>query len=249
MTLGTDKNRVSDVSDTACPAGATAPPMPSASMAAAHDLRNPLAIIKFSAVRLLPDGRADSQQINDGLRRILRSVHLAERLVEDLDTASSERAAFDMRFSVVPAGQLLEEAKTVGEVLASNASMTLDAQQASDLPSVRVDPDRIAQVFENLIGNATKFTRQGGHITIHADATDAEVRFSVADSGVGLSDEERTRAFAAYWQRDTGDRRGRGLGLWICREIIEAHGGRIWIEPAGSGTTVVFALPRPGRNA
>lgn len=212
--------------------------------AVAHDLRNPLAVIEFSAARLIHDGSTERHIIDDGLQRILRSVHHAERLVEDLfDAATRQSGTLDLRPTAVPAAQLLADAKAAGEALASKASVTLDVQSASDLPSVRVDADRIAQVFENLIGNAAKFTSQGGRITLRARSVGDEVHFSVADTGKGLSEEDRRRVFRAYWQHDTADGRGRGLGLWISREIVEALGGRIWIEPGDGGTTVMFALP------
>ena len=135
--------------------------------AVAHDLRNPLAVIEFSAARLIHDGSTERHIIDDGLQRILRSVHHAERLVEDLfDAATRQSGTLDLRPTAVPAAQLLADAKAAGEALASKASVTLDVQSASDLPSVRVDADRIAQVFENLIGNAAKFTSQGGRITL-----------------------------------------------------------------------------------
>jgi signal transduction histidine kinase len=216
--------------------------------AVAHDLRNPLAVIQYSADCLIRQGAAERRIIDDGLQRILRSVNVAERLVEELvDAATTERGIPDLQFTTVPAARLLAEAKTAGEALAAKASLVLEVQPAPDLP-VRVDPDLIAQLFGNLIGNAVKFTPPGGRITLRALVADAEVHFSVADTGRGLSKEDRTRVFTAYWQRDANDERGRGLGLWICREIAEAHGGRIWIDPTDAGTTVVFALPRAEPN-
>ncbi len=212
----------------------------------AHDLQNPLAIIEFSAARLIKDDSVERPIIDQGLQRILRSVRQAERLVKDLlDAATRDSETFDLRFTVVPAAQLLTNARAAGEALVSDACITLDVQSAPNLPKVRVDVDRIAQVFDNLIGNATKFTPNGGRITLRAVVVADEVRFSVADTGRGLSEDDRTRAFAAYWQHDT-DRPGRGLGLWICRGIVEAVGGRIWIDAGGGGTTVIFALPSVG---
>ena len=165
--------------------------------AVAHDLRNPLAVIEFSAARLIHDGSTERHIIDDGLQRILRSVHHAERLVEDLfDVATRQSGTLDLRPTAVPAAQLLADAKAAGEALASKASVTLDVQSASDLPSVRVDADRIAQVFENLIGNAAKFTSQGGRITLRARSVGGEVHFSVADTGKGLSEEDRLAYFA-----------------------------------------------------
>ncbi len=101
------------------------------------------------------------------LQRTLRSVHRAERLVEDqFDATTSERGTLDVRFTAVPAAQLLADAKAAGEASASETSVTIELQSASTLPAVRVDADRIAQVFDNLNGNATKFVPQGGRIRL-----------------------------------------------------------------------------------
>jgi hypothetical protein len=131
------------------------------------------------------------------------------------------------------------------EPLALSSSLTLVVESALDLPLVWADTERIAQAFANLIGNAAKFTSAGGSIKVRARAVARDVHFSVADTGPGVKEEDRTRVFAPFWQVDPGDRRGRGLGLWICRQIVEAHGGRIWIDSGPDGGAVfVFALRR-----
>jgi signal transduction histidine kinase len=102
----------------------------------------------------------------------------------------------------------------------------------------------ILRVLANLIGNAIKFSAAGSSISIGEAALADQVVFSVADTGPGISAEHLSHAFDRYWQQEGADRRGSGLGLYIARGIVEAHGGRIWIESTvGRGTTVRFTLP------
>ena len=106
------------------------------------------------------------------------------------------------------------------------------------------DPDRIVQVFTNLIGNAMKFTPKGGSITLAAKRGKGEVVFWVADTGRGILEDHLPHLFDWYWQAGRVDRRGAGLGLAICKGIIEAHRGKIWVESEpGTGSTFFFTLP------
>ena len=112
------------------------------------------------------------------------------------------------------------------------------------LPDVWADRDRVLQVFENLIGNAVKFTKPGGRITAGAASRDREVLFWVADTGAGIDCEEMPHVFDRFWQAQKARRGGAGLGLQIVKGIVEAHGGRIWVESeVGVGTTFYFTLP------
>ena len=112
------------------------------------------------------------------------------------------------------------------------------------MPDVWADRDRLLQVFDNLIGNALKFTPPGGHIRVGAALNEDEVQFWVADTGVGVAAEDLPHVFDRFWQAHKAERRGTGLGLTIVKGIIEAHGGRIRVESTlGMGTTFFFALP------
>ena len=109
---------------------------------------------------------------------------------------------------------------------------------------VCVDQGRVLQALGNLIGNALKFTGEGGRVTVSARPADEEVVLSVEDTGPGITLEQQTHLFDRFWQARDGDRRGVGLGLTITKQIVEAHGGRIWIESTpGAGSTFSFALP------
>jgi signal transduction histidine kinase len=108
---------------------------------------------------------------------------------------------------------------------------------------VWADRDRLLQVFENLIGNAIKFTEAGDCITVGARTADGQVLFWVNDNGVGIAPENIPHVFDRFWQARRADRRGAGLGLPIVKGIVEAHGGRVWVESTpGRGSTFYFTV-------
>jgi signal transduction histidine kinase len=110
-----------------------------------------------------------------------------------------------------------------------------------------VDPGRVQQVVSNLVGNAIKFTPRGGEVVVQASLGAQAVRVSVRDTGVGIPSGSLPHLFDRFW-RGREDRRGSGLGLTIAKGIVEAHGGRIWIESVtGEGTVVTFELPADDR--
>ena len=116
------------------------------------------------------------------------------------------------------------------------------------LPLARADRDRVNQVLDNLIGNAIKFSPNGGCVTVRLSATDGMVQVSVSDSGIGIPADQLDRIFERFYQVDGSATRkfgGAGLGLTIVKRIVEAHGGRIWAESqVGHGSTFSFTLPR-----
>ena len=120
-------------------------------------------------------------------------------------------------------------------------------RQAPALPPVQADPDRIGQVFANLLSNALRHTPAGGVITISAADEGDWVRFAVADSGPGLTPEEQALAFDRFWRADEArrrDRGGAGLGLPIARQLVRLHGGELWVESSpGAGALFAFRLP------
>ena len=118
-----------------------------------------------------------------------------------------------------------------------------------DVPEILGDRDRLLQVFENLIGNAIKFTDAGGCITVSAVAGDPDIVFRVQDSGHGIAPEHLPLLFDRFWQATKIGRQGAGLGLPITKGIVEAHGGRIWVESAPDrGSTFSFTIPKAARE-
>jgi len=139
---------------------------------------------------------------------------------------------------------LIVGAAEMQKPLASSSSLELRVDLDGDLPDIWGDKDRLLQVFENLIGNAIKFTKAGGSITVGATSEDHEVTFRVADTGSGIAPENLPRVFDRFWQASASGRSGAGLGLPITKGIVEAHRGRIWVESvAGSGSTFFFTIP------
>jgi signal transduction histidine kinase len=212
----------------------------------AHDLRNPVALIQTSANFLLDVlVREGDDPVRKQLRIIHRSAVRANRLIQDLmDVARLDAGQFTLereRTSVIPT---LDEALELHRAAATDVGIQLESRVGDELPLLDADRDRLLQIFDNLLGNAIKFTRQGGAVRIDAEVDGPWVRFSVVDTGAGIPEELRAHLFDRFWQARSSDRRGLGLGLAIAKGMVEAHGGRIWVESQlGKGTTFFFTMP------
>jgi signal transduction histidine kinase len=144
----------------------------------------------------------------------------------------------------VDASALLTDSLQTLRPLVMEKSISLDVQIESGLPKVMADPERIQQTLSNLVGNAIKFSPADSKILVRASGNGREVVISVVDQGKGIAPEHLPRVFDRYWQSSRTDRQGAGLGLAIAKGIVEAHGGKIWVESApGAGTTASFTLP------
>jgi signal transduction histidine kinase len=166
-------------------------------------------------------------------------------LIQDiLDVTRIEGGHLSVEPARVPAGQLVLDCVDAQRPLVASASLDLHVDVGPGVPDVWADRDRALQVFENLIGNAAKFTKPGGRITAGAALGDRDVLFWVKDTGAGIAVEEMPHVFDRFWQAQKARRGGAGLGLQIVKGIVEAHGGRIWVESeVGVGTTFYFTLP------
>ncbi len=213
-----------------------------------HDLRNPLHTVQL-ATGMLHDANRERRADNVRWLEIIdRSVDEMEHMIEDLLDLSSIDAG---RLSINPAAhEVAEVVKLVCdtfEPLATRDNVAIRCSIEPEIRTVWVDAHRIHRVFSNLIGNALKFTPEGGMIRLEAALQDDQVRFTVADSGPGIPAAELSRVFDRYWQARRGDRRGAGLGLAIARGIVEQHHGHIWVEsPPGEGAAFHFTLPVAG---
>jgi len=214
----------------------------------AHDLRNPVSAIKMLSAalhrsqtdRMSPEGAEQLQLIRDAALQM-------DRLIQDLlDVTRVETGKLVVDPQPLTTIALLEGALRTLEPLVEAAGLELRVDVPSALPTVHADPERIAQVLSNLVGNAIKATQRGGRITVSAAERDAMVQVSVTDTGHGISREHLPHVFDRFWQAAQSSirSRGAGLGLPIARGIIQAHGGRLWADSeAGKGTTFYFTLP------
>ena len=216
----------------------------------AHDLRNPLGTILMQASLL----RSNAIEANGGVRKPAESIERAakrmNRLIKDLlDVTRLEAGHLSVDQSSVSGRAIVCDSVDAHQALASQASLELRTELGEDLPEVWADRDRLLQIFENLIGNAIKFTRPGGSITVGATRHEADVLFWVKDTGEGISEEQLPHVFDRFWQAGKADG-GAGLGLTIVKALVEAHGGRVWVESApGTGSTFYFTVPVAQRPA
>ncbi len=221
---------------------------------ATHDLRTLL-----GAIALTLETQARSRPPTDDataqreLRTSQRLQHLTarmNRLIGDLVDVSAIEAG---RFTVTPANHelaaLLHGSMEAFMPAAVAKGVVLRTSGIAAGLSATFDDERILQVLANLISNAIKFTPRGGEVTLGLEEVEGALRFAVADTGPGIAQEHLEAIFERFWQVKEGDRRGRGLGLFISRRIVEAHGGLIWAQSEeGRGSTFFFTLP-PASNA
>lgn len=217
----------------------------------AHELRNPLHTVVSAAWRLRPRQDQTERRSREWVDRIERAASRMDRIIHDLlDVNNMEAGRLYIQQDRVCTSEVVSDALQAQESLARSASLELQADLAQDLPDVWADRDRLEQVFENLIGNALKFMEPGGRITVGAAPRDGETVFWVADTGPGIAAEDTTHLFERLWQKRRGRYGSAGLGLPIVKGIVEAHGGRVWVESKqGQGSTFYFTIPTAPRAA
>jgi signal transduction histidine kinase/DNA-binding NarL/FixJ family response regulator len=216
----------------------------------AHDLRSPLMNIMGTA-EVMTEGMFGP--VNDEQKKWLGKIRGNSRTLMDLvsdflDVSKLETGNIDVRKEAVGLQRLIQKSVEDYTVLAHDKKIALTAAVDPTLPLIYVDPRRLDQVLSNLITNALKFTPEGGRVEVgggRMDATQANVW--VKDNGTGIPANEVNHLFAKYRQGSNAvqcEQKGTGLGLVICKMIVEAHGGKIWIESQeGKGSTFYFSLP------
>lgn len=208
-----------------------------------HDLRSPLNSITLLASSLLREG-APERRASTAVQRLLAAARDMAHLVDGLLTATalhSNRLILERR-PVRPL-ELVQQVVDLHGPSARAAGLTLQNTVSATLPTVDGDERRLRQVFTNLIDNALKFVSPGGTVLFSAAHQGNEIVFTVADDGPGIDQKNLSLLFEPLWQ-PRPDTRGVGLGLSICKEIVEAHGGRIWAESEPqAGARFFVALP------
>jgi two-component system, chemotaxis family, sensor kinase Cph1 len=212
-----------------------------------HDLSNFLNAILFSvevAARPGPEGeRRSARQYLDSIRKAAGCMN---SLLQSLRDAAMMDAG---KFSVWPVpgeiGPLLTEACALFQARAEAKRLRLERRVADSIDLVSFDRERIHQVVANLVGNAIEHTPEHGTISIEAKPCEGSlVRVAVSDTGIGIAQRDLPHVFECYWRSKNSTYQGAGLGLFIAKGIVEAHGGRLWVESkVGQGSTFFFTLP------
>lgn len=213
----------------------------------AHELKNPLSVIQGYASFLTKE-KAGPEEIQKGLKAILANAERLIGMVDHLQEAVRlESAGFGVETRPIEGATLLQEAVESVELEAARRGVRLRWRSPiGDSLLVTADPRRVLQVLGNLLSNALKFTPEGGTVNCTAQRDGEFVRFSVIDTGPGIPAEELPRLFDRFYQTRDNDqkRKGLGLGLSICKGLVAAHGGRIWVESMpGVGSAFNFTLP------
>jgi len=214
-----------------------------------HDLKNPLSVIWLAATML--KAAVDSPAAGDpmlrakaAIEKIIRATDRMNHLIADLlDAARIEAGRFSVRPRPEPVDDIIAESVALAEPLAHSKRLAFRTD-IREHGLVSADRERVFQVLSNLLGNAIKFTPEGGTIVLTAERRDGDVLFSVEDTGPGISSEDLGHIFDRYWHKPTSRAGGSGLGLSIAKGIVEAHGGRIWVDSLpGAGARFYFVLP------
>jgi NtrC-family two-component system sensor histidine kinase KinB len=214
-----------------------------------HELRTPLTSMGMSLELLLEDGMADNldQVQRELLENLHEDVHRLGAFVNDLlDLSRIDTGQATFRLVPIAPRTIADDIARRFAPISLRQEIQIDSTGvARDLPPVSADVDRVGQVFSNLLTNAIRYTPFRGTISVGAAVDGDYIRFWVRDNGPGIPPDEVERIFDRFYQiRDDQRAGGSGLGLSIVKEIVEAHGGRVWVQSAaGFGSTFYFTLP------
>ncbi len=216
---------------------------------AAHDLRKPVgAILNFS--EFLIDEAADklTDEHKQFLSIINSSSEFMAKIINDfLDVAMIESGKFEIEKQASDLLILLEKSLKVNEVHAKKKQIDLQFQIENQLPEISIDPSKIEQIFNNIVSNAIEHSEEGATVNIKIKKDDNTVIVSIKDQGDGIPKETLSQMFKPFGKagtKKTGGEKSHGLGLAIAQKIVEAHGGKIWVESKlGIGSTFYFSLP------
>lgn len=208
-----------------------------------HDLRSPLTVIAMGAEAIATD--TQEPPTRKVAHMMMQAAARMDRLVADLlDALRIQSGTLRITKQLQGVDALLGEVLQTYGPLFANRHLTFTVDMPTTPIVASFDYDRIVQVLSNLLGNAMKFTPKGGTVILHVQRRTQQVEFSLSNSGPGIFPHDLPHIFERFWQIDNHSRRGLGLGLYICKTIVEAHGGTIAAESElGTGATIRFALP------
>lgn len=214
-----------------------------------HDLRSPLAAIQGHAEILLLDKQATEEERRESALLIRENAGRMAAMADDLtDLVKLQMGRLELARRPVRVGEALETTRRLLDVIGKRLDVRLEAEVPAGLPEVSADPAFLQRVLTNLVSNALKFTPSGGRVVMSAAAEAHHLKVAVSDTGTGIPPQKLKGLFTRFMGEE-GVKQGRGglatgLGLSICREIVERHGGRIWAESElRKGTRVFFTLP------
>jgi signal transduction histidine kinase len=174
----------------------------------------------------------------------LRAAKQMNRLIDDLlDSVRMQAGRLSLDVEEVSVGTIMRQAEETFRPLAAKRHVNFETTLQNGA-TVRADPARVSQIVGNLVGNAIKFTPEKGSVKLRATPVDKNIVFEVVDDGPGIPADSMSHLFDNFWQARKSDRRGVGLGLAIAKGLVEAHGGKIWVESSvDHGSTFSFSLP------
>jgi two-component system phosphate regulon sensor histidine kinase PhoR len=213
-----------------------------------HEFKTPLTAIQGFAETLLAGAIDDPQNSGRFLGIILEHSRRLARLTDDLLKLSKMDAdRLELEIRRLSVSQLIESCLETAQHRAAEKDIRISVNIAEHLPEIAGDRRQLAEVLQNLLDNATQYTLPGGQIMVSAETSDAEVIFTVSDTGIGIPQADQPRIFERFYRVDAARSRevgGTGLGLAIAKHLVEVHGGRIWVESeVGQGSQFHFSVP------
>jgi two-component system phosphate regulon sensor histidine kinase PhoR len=213
-----------------------------------HEFKTPLTAIQGFAETLLAGAVDDPQNRGRFLGIILEHSRRLARLTDDLLKLSKMDAdRLELEIRRLSVSQLIESCLETAQHRAAEKDIRISVNIAEHLPEIAGDRRQLAEVLQNLLDNATQYTLPGGQIMVSAETSDAEVIFTVSDTGIGIPQADQPRIFERFYRVDAARSRevgGTGLGLAIAKHLVEVHGGRIWVESeVGQGSQFHFSVP------
>jgi signal transduction histidine kinase len=216
-----------------------------------HDLKNPLSAVDVSAQMLLMSPKLDAENTARERATVENIRHSTRRmavLIQNLlDVAKIRSDGLRLQRRDEPLNELVSGAVEFARTLAHSRKIQIAVETPAENTLLHVDAEAMFRVFSNLLGNAIKFAPMNSVVTLRAERSPSEITFSVRDTGPGIAPEDLPHIFEDFWQARETAKLGTGLGLPIARGIVQAHGGRLWVESrAGEGADFRFTVPVTG---